>query len=109
MSGPSEHLAGSRYETLIKKAFNCGEGDKHGARRGYFINLYRAERGESSGLLGGSFEDQFDEIKENIRAALIEFDSNPSFEMKELISEIDNCENTDCLSAVVKRALDNVK
>lgn len=106
----TEILSASNYQTFIQRAYKCGEG-KHGARRGFFQNLYRAERGESAGLFGGSFNEQFKDIKYNISKALDEFSKSEEFreELTLLNNRLRDCKTVNCLSEIIDEGLDLTK
>lgn len=106
----TEIISATNYQTLIQRAFKCGEG-KHGARRGYFQNLYRAERGESYGLLGGTFQIQFIDIKHHIYQTLYEFQKSEYNKDKFIVLEerLKDCKTVKCLSEIIDEGLDLTK
>ncbi len=103
----SEIISASNYQTLIQRAFKCREGE-HGARRGLFQNLYRVERGESDGLMGGNFQLQFTDIKNNISKALIKFQKLKENKEKFIVlnNRLKDCKSVNCLSDIIDEGLD---
>ena len=98
----NDHSAGLLYERLIMRAFNCREGE-NGAKAGYFQNLYRAERKESHGLMAGSFQDQFEDIQNNLVKAIQKLGVHQDLsELLDIEGRIKSCSTTNCLAKEVK-------
>lgn len=61
----------SGYENLIKIAFNCNRGMKNGADLCFMQNAMTMELGETFAKHLGSFEKQFDKVKNYTSKALL--------------------------------------
>jgi hypothetical protein len=69
----NDYLKASRYELLVRKAFNCPRELRNGAHSCFMENAMTMERGETFAKHLGSCEKQFDEVKQYISKALIKF------------------------------------
>jgi len=86
-----DYLKSTRYELLIRTAFNCPRGIKHGADLNYMQNAMTMERGESFAKNLGSFEKQFQNVKTYLSSALLKLSmSKPYDKSSELFIKLNN-------------------
>lgn len=69
--GAQEYIQASRYEHLIRNAFDCQRGSRHGADVSYMENLMNMEQGKIYSKHIGSFSKQFPIVRDYISKALI--------------------------------------
>jgi hypothetical protein len=65
-----DYVKATRYELLVRKAFNCQRGARNGADLCYMQNAMTMERGETFAKHLGSFEKQFEKVKTYTSKAL---------------------------------------
>lgn len=102
----NEFTAGLQYERLINKAFP-ELSEETEAKSGYFQDLYKAERGETSGLIAGSYREQFEDIRSNLIKAVQQLQKSglDSNEFEDIEKRINTCSTANCLAKQVKYAL----
>lgn len=69
----------TRYENLVRIAFNCQRGTKNGADLSFMQNAMTMENGDTYAKHLGSFEKQFDKVKNYTSKALIKLSKTKPF------------------------------
>jgi len=86
-----DYLKSTRYELLIRYAFNCPRGNKYGANLNYMQNAMTMERGENFAKHLGSFEKQFLIVKTYLSDALLKLAISKSYDTSsELFIKLNN-------------------
>ena len=103
----------SRYESLIRNAFNCERGSKNGADMQFMRNVTSMERGETFAKHLGSFEKQFDKVKNYVSKALIKLSkTNPYKKESEYFIDLEKnikfCNYSSDLLNIIDEAMDKV-
>lgn len=70
----SDYFKGMRYEMFIRNAFDCPSGMRNEAHHSFMQNVLTMERGETYAKHLGTFEKQFDKIKNYTSKALLKFE-----------------------------------
>lgn len=101
------------YEMLIRRAFNCPSGSKHGAHQQLMQNAMTMEHGKTYAKHLGSFSKQFNEVKGNVEKALAKLGGNKELThlspfFKQQSEKLLDADNTTQLLAIIKNALDKV-
>ncbi|MFC4632441.1 hypothetical protein ACFO3O_00870 [Dokdonia ponticola] len=109
----NEYLQATKYESLIKNAFNCQKGNRNGADKSYMQNAMTMERGETYAKHLGSFDNQFEKVKNYISKALNKLSSTKHYSTKsdffnELNTKLEYCNTTKDLMEIVELSLDKV-
>ena len=111
--GEDEYKQAMRYEMLIRNAFNCQRGARNGADLCYMQNAMTMERGETFAKHLGSFDKQFEKVKNYTSKGLIKltktkpFSSESDFFSK-LNEKLENISSTKELMKVVNDSMDKV-
>jgi len=108
-----EYNQATNYEMLIRNAFNCQKGSRNGADLSYMKNAMTMERGETFAKQNGSYEKQFDKVKNYISKALIKLSKTKPYSQNKqhfqsLENSLENSHSTKDLMYVVNNALDRV-
>lgn len=109
-----EYINATKYEMLIRNAFNCPRGSKNGAELSLMQNAMTMERGETFAKHLGSFEKQFEKVKTYISKALIKLTKTKPFLIEadffsNLLQQLEYSSSTNELMAIVNNALEKVK
>lgn len=102
-----------RYENLIRNAFDCPRGMKNGAEMSLMRNAISMEEGKTHAKHLGSFDKQFEKVKNYTSKALIKLSKTKPFSAeKNLFLELENKINfigsTSELMAIIDSALERV-
>lgn len=109
----TEYTKATKYEYLIRHAFNCPRGSKNGAELSYMQNAMTMERGETFAKHLGSYKKQFEKVKIYISKALLKlattkpYSNEPNF-FNSLYNELEYQSSTDGLMKIVETALEKV-
>lgn len=103
----------SQYENLIRIAFNCQRGMKNGADLCFMQNAMTMENGDTFAKHLGSFDKQFDKVKNYTSKALIKLSKTKPFATEnefflDLESKINFIGTTSQLMEIVNKSLDKV-
>ncbi|MDQ1806008.1 hypothetical protein RAH57_18640 [Chryseobacterium sp. CKR4-1] len=103
----------SRFENLVKIAFNCSRGAKNGADLSFMQNAMTMENGDTFAKHLGSFDKQFDKVKNYTSKALIKLSKTKPFSTEKdfflnLESKINFIGTTSQLMDIVNKSLDKV-
>lgn len=103
----------TKYENLIRIAFDCPRGMRNGADLCFMQNAMTMENGDTYAKHLGSFEKQFEKVKQYISKALIKLSKTKPFSVeKELFlnleSELVYLNSTSQLMYVVDQAFEKV-
>lgn len=106
----NDYKEATKYENLIRIAFNCGRGSRYGAHLSYMENAMTMERGETYAKHLGPFAKQFEKVKKYISKALTKISKTKSYSSEskffnELNIELNNSNSTDELMEIVKSSL----
>ena len=102
-----------RYENLIRIAFNCPRGMKNGAEKQLMLNAISMEEGKTFARHLGSFDKQFDIVKNYTSKALIKLSRTKPYSIEKdffygLGNEINLIGTTSQLTNIINIALDKV-
>ena len=108
-----EYRQATRYENLIRNAFNCDRGSRNGADLCYMQNAMTMERGETFAKQLGSFDKQFEKVKNYTSKGLIKLTktkpfSNESFFFTRLNEKLEYISSTKELMEIVNDSMDKV-
>ena len=108
-----EYTQAMRYEMLIRNAFNCKRGSRNGAELSYMQNAMTMERGEIFAKRLGSFEKQFEKVKNYTSKGLIKLTMTKPFSdefdfFTKLNEKLEYISSTTELMDVVNNAMDKV-
>lgn len=103
----------SRYENLVRIAFNCQRGARNGADLNFMQNAMTMENGDSFAKHLGSFDKQFDKVKNYTSKALIKLSKTKPFSKERdfflnLESKINYVGTTSQLMDIVNESMDKV-
>lgn len=108
-----DYIRATKYENLIRNAFNCPRGPSHGADLAYMQNAMTMERGEKFAKHLGTFEKQFEKVKKYVSKALIKLSKTNTYKKEgyfflKLEQNAEQCSSTEQLLEIVDTALDKV-
>lgn len=103
----------SRYENLVRIAFNCPRGERYGANLNFMQNAMTMENGDTFAKHLGSFDKQFDKVKNYTSKALVKLSKTKPFSTERdfflnLESKINFVGTTSQLMEIVNRSMDKV-
>ncbi len=103
----------SRYENLVRIAFNCPRGGRNGADLNFMQNAMTMENGDTFAKHLGSFDKQFDKVKNYTSKALIKLSKTRPFSIEkefflDLEDKINFIDTTSQLMDIVNTAMDKV-
>ena len=103
----------SRYENLVRIAFNCPKGARNGADLNFMQNAMTMENGDTFAKHLGSFDKQFDKVKNYTSKALIKLSKTKPFSIEkefflDLEGKISFTGTTSQLMNIVNKAIDKV-
>jgi hypothetical protein len=109
----NEYTQAMSYEMLIRNAFNCERGTRHGAELSYMQNAMTMEQGKSYAKHLGSFEKQFEKVKGYISKALIKLSSTRKYKQEQglflsLNDRLEHSTSTTQLMEIVNAALEKI-
>ena len=102
-----------RYENLIRIAYNCQRGMKNGADLCFMQNAMTMEQGKTYAKHLGTFEKQFDKVKNYTEKALLKLSKTKPFSSEKdyflsLVDRMENLETTSELMNVVNMGMEKV-
>lgn len=108
-----DYIRATRYEHLVRNAFNCDRGSRNGADLSYMQNAMTMERGETYAKHLGTFEKQFEKVKSYVSKALIKLSKTNPYKRESLFflqleQGIEDCYSTSQLLKIVDDAMDRV-
>lgn len=108
-----EYTQAMRYEMLIRNAFNCKRGSRNGADLSYMQNAMTMERGETFAKNLGTFEKQFEKIKNYTSKGLVKLTKTDPFSKEldfftRLNEKLEYISSTKELMDVVNNAMDKI-
>lgn len=108
-----DYLKASRYENLIRNAFNCSTGMKNGAHLCFMQNAITMERGETFAKHLGTFDNQFEKVKNYISKALIKLSKTKPYSINseffiDFNNEISDVSTTEELMEIVDKSLNKI-
>ncbi len=111
--GADNYIKALRYEMFIRKTYNCEKGSRNGADDSFMKNAMSMEDGKTFARHLGSFEKQFDKVKNYVKKALIKLTKTKSFSndkvfFNNLLSKLEYINSTDNLMEIVDVALDKM-
>ncbi|MDV3579881.1 hypothetical protein [Elizabethkingia anophelis] len=103
----------TRYENLVRIAFNCQRGTRNGADLSFMQNAMTMENGDTYAKHLGSFEKQFDIVKNYTSKALIKLSKTKPFSVDKdfflnMESKINFASSTSQLMEIVNKSIDKV-
>ncbi|WP_426479526.1 hypothetical protein ACP3T3_08885 [Chryseobacterium sp. CBSDS_008] len=103
----------SRYENLVRIAFDCPRGMKNGADVCFMKNAMTMEDGDTSAKHLGSFEKQFEKVKNYTSKALVKLSKKKPYSAdKDFFLNLENSISfvgtTSQLMNIVNKAMDKV-
>ncbi|WP_426476107.1 hypothetical protein ACP3T3_12055 [Chryseobacterium sp. CBSDS_008] len=103
----------TRYENLVRIAFNCQRGTKNGADLSFMQNAMTMENGDTYAKHLGSFEKQFDKVKNYTSKALIKLSKTKPFSSEkgfflDLEGKVNYVGTTSQLMDIVNESMDKV-
>jgi len=103
----------TRYENLVRIAFNCPKGAKNGADFNFMKNAMTMENGDSFAKHLGSFDKQFDKVKNYTSKALIKLSKTKPFSSEkefflDLEGKINFVGTTSQLMDIVNKTMEKV-
>ena len=108
-----EYIQATKYENLIRNAFDCQRGSRNGADVSYMQNAMTMERGETYAKHLGSFSKQFDKVKNYISKALAKLSKTKPYSTEseffnDLNAKLEYASSTQDLMGIVNLSLDKV-
>tara|TARA_R110000751_G_scaffold298553_2_gene408631 strand:- start:1633 stop:1989 length:357 start_codon:yes stop_codon:yes gene_type:complete len=108
-----EYIQATRYENLIRNAFNCQRGSRNGADESYMQNAMTMERGETFAKHLGSFSKQFEKVKNYISKALVKLSKTKPYSTEseffnEMNAKLEYSNSTQDLMEIVNLSLEKV-
>lgn len=102
-----------RYEMFIRNTYNCKRGSRNGADISFMKNAMSMEKGETFAKHLGSFEKQFNKVKNYVEKALIKLTKTKPFSNEKdffnnLLSKLEYVNSTHYLMEIVDVALDKI-
>ncbi|MDB5228281.1 MAG: hypothetical protein JWN78_2474 [Bacteroidota bacterium] len=109
----NDYVESMRYEALIRRAFNCERGSKNGASLDYMQNAMTMERGETFAKHLGTFDKQFQKVKDYTSKALIKLSKTKPYnkfssDLIELDAQLKYISDTSSLMKIINVALDKI-
>lgn len=98
------------YENFIKRAFNCPQGARNGARASFMQNAVNAEQGNNFSKKSGIADQQFEKVKEYVLKALIKYSKVSPYKKQaayylNIHADAEDCYSTECLMEVIWKAI----
>ncbi len=108
-----DYTQAMQYEMLIRNAFNCQRGSRNGAELSFMQNAMTMERGETFAKHLGSYQKQFEKVKNYLLKALIKLTktkpySKESHFFEKLIDQLEYSNSTNDLMKIVNPALGKI-
>ncbi|MCL1651717.1 hypothetical protein M2T28_03790 [Elizabethkingia miricola] len=111
--GVKDYTEATKYENLVRIAFNCQRGVRNGADQCFMQNAITMERGETYAKHLGSFQKQFEKVKLYLSKALVKLTNKRPFIVEKsfflhLESKVYSSTTTDELMDIVDLALKKI-
>lgn len=108
-----DYVKASRYENLIRNAYNCSTSMKNGAHLCFMQNAMTMERGETYAKHLGTFDKQFAKVKDYVSKALIKLSKTKPYSIQSEIfidfsNEITDISTTEELMKIVDNSLNKI-
>jgi acetylglutamate synthase len=105
-----DYVIASRYENLVRIAYNCPAGMRNGAHLCFMQNAISMENGETFAKHLGSFEKQFEKVKTYVSKALLKLSKTKPYSTESVFyinleEQLDNVSRTAHLMSIVDLAL----
>ena len=108
-----DYVKASRYESLIRNAYNCPTSMKNGAHLCFMQNAMSMERGETYAKHLGTFDKQFAKVKDYVSKALVKLSKTKPFSIQseffiDLSNEITKISTTEELMKIIDLSLNEL-